>query len=81
MFTVAQTNDPAFYGVYQVLIIGQFEQLNIDKTTTPVSETIEFTFTVSPCTVTQFDVVSPAIDTVIYTLDEASITFGQYEFQ
>ena len=81
MFTVVKTNESDFFGVYNVKITGQVEQLNIDRTTTLVLQTIEFTLTVSPCAVAEYKVVSPTIDPILYTLDDPSqIGFGQYEF-
>ena len=44
-------------------------------------QTIEFTLTVSPCSVAEYLVVTPPIDPIFYTLDDPSlIGFGQYEF-
>lgn len=80
-FTIAETNESEFFGVYNVIITGQVEQLNTDRSTTPVLQTVEFTLTVNPCSVAEYLVVSPTIDPILYTLDEPSlIGFGQYEF-
>ena len=61
-------------------IIGQFEQLNIDKTTTTVEQIIEFQLTVDSCTVESFYIVRKPEAEIAYTLGESSFTFGPYEF-
>ena len=61
-------------------IIGQFEQLNIDRTLSPVSATIEFKITVNPCTVTDFDIISAPDAQISYTLGEEGFTLDPYEF-
>ena len=62
-------------------IIGQFEQLNIDRSLTPRSATIDFEVTVNPCTVTDFTAVAAPDSKISYTLGEEGFTFGPYEFE
>ena len=79
-FTVSKTNDPKFLGVHEVEIIGEYTQLNIDKSTTAVTQTISFTLTVQPCMVQSLEIVQAPEPEIHYTLDTPSFSFGPYEF-
>ena len=48
-FFIDTTSDVDFLGEYAVTITSQFEQLAIDKTTSPVTQTTSFTLDVTPC--------------------------------
>ena len=80
IFTIYKTTDELFLGVYQVVIRKEFEQYNIDKSTTTIMQTIEFELTVTSCTVESFNVVQRPEAEIAYTLGEPSFTFGPYEF-
>ena len=80
IFTIYKTTDELFLGVYQVVIKKEFEQYNIDKSTTTIMQTIEFELTVTSCTVESFSVVQRPEAAIAYTLGEPSFTFGPYEF-
>lgn len=79
-FTVVQTSDPEFYGIYNIKVIAQFNQLNIDKSYSLVSQSIDVKLTVSPCYVITYEVISEPIEPIIYTLHDPSFSFGQYAF-
>ena len=79
-FTIAQTNDYGFLGLYNVVIKSEFEQPNIYKVMDLVSKTISFTITVSPCIVTSYNVVSAPINSFTYILGDPSLKFGPYQF-
>ena len=48
-FSIATTSDPDFLGEYAITINSQFEQLALDKSTSPVTQTTSFTLSVTPC--------------------------------
>ena len=80
-FTIAQTSEPSFVDVYDVIITGLIEQFDNSGNTFSTTTTIEFTLSVNPCTVDSFDSISPPIGTIEYTLDQPGITFGFYQFE
>ena len=55
--------------------------MNIDRTFTTVSATIDLQLTVNPCVVTGFAIISTPDAQISYTLGEESFTFGTYEFE
>ena len=79
-FSVAQTTDPQYVGEYNVVITSTYNQLNLDKSVTQVSETISFRITVTPCIVTTYAVTSAPIEDFVYTLDDPTQTIGPYAF-
>ena len=69
-----------FTGVYNVVISSEFEQPEILGGSSTITRTIEFTMTVTPCTVTSFDVVD-SINSFTYILGTPERNFGPYGFQ
>ena len=79
-FSIARTSDPQFLGEYEVTLRGQFDQLNIDRTTTTVEQTIIFTIIASPCQIITYNAVEAPDPEIHYTLDTPGFNIGPYEF-
>ena len=63
-----------------MVITSEFEQPVISGGSDKVTQIIEFTMTVTPCTVTSFDVVD-SINSFTYILGTPERNFGPYGFQ
>ena len=61
--------------------MSEYEQLNIDRSLTPVAAAIYFELTVQPCIVTDFDIIAAPDAQISYTLGEEGFTLGRWEFE